>query len=961
QFEEANIAYNIPAVYVFEGRLDYTTLESSFETLLTRHEVLCTVFRENEQGEIRQYINSASATGFRISFLDLRGDKDQERILPQLVQKDFISPFDLSQGPLLRVSVIQVSEDKWVFTFVMHHIISDGWSMSVLIRELLSLYNTTVNGVIDPLPPLRIQYKDYVCWQHEQLSAAVMEEHKAFWLQQFSGELPVLDLNGGKMRPAIKTYSGAMYNRAIDEQTSKGLKALLQQQGVTLFAGLMAAVNALLYRYTGQEDMIIGSPVAGRDHAELDQQVGLYANTLALRIQFSGEKSYRNLLQQVQQVVLEANAHQLYPFDELVHALQLQRDMSRSPLFDIQVIVSNAETGNIAEEQRAGEVLVKGYAGAEKQTSVFDMVFNFIETASGLHLSVHYNRDVYESELVAQLAGHLDQLLGTLIAHPDKALHQLELLCDSDKEVLEQYNNTAVELPAGKTLVAMFKEQLQAYGNEVAVVYGDMELTYKELDERSNALAGYLQGQYNIRSGEIVAMMVDRTEKAIIAILGILKCGAAYVPVDPEYPAARKEFILKDTGARVLITQTEYIFDLPYFTGNVFAIDVQLEELQRGIALEAEVSSEELAYIIYTSGSTGTPKGVMIEHGAIANTIYAQGRLFDVHAADRNLQFASLSFDASVSEIFVALATGGVLYIIEETAKKDPSLLEQYILANEITIATIPPAYLQLLNLEKIKRLKRLVTAGEPAVYDKVIGYARQGVYFNAYGPTESSICSTIYRFNEANEPTGRNIPIGQPIYNTRIYIIDDHGNLVPRGVSGEICIAGAGLARGYLNRAELTEEKFVADPFTAGGRMYKTGDIGRWLPDGTIAFLGRKDHQVKIRGYRIELAEIETVLQLYAGVDAAVVTVHAGADGNKELVAYIISREVIEPADLQHHLGQLLPAYMIPAHYVQLDHFPVTPNGKIDRKRLPAPEQGSQSSIEYIAPRTETEQKLAA
>ncbi|MGB8193271.1 MAG: amino acid adenylation domain-containing protein, partial [Chitinophagaceae bacterium] len=692
QFEAANAAYNIAGANVFEGNLDQQALSYSFSMLLSRHESLRTVFREDASGEARQVILGTKEIDFSINYRDVRGENDAELQIRKLVEEDFARPFDLSRGPLLRAGLYHVGEERWILSYVMHHIISDGWSMEVLIRELLLFYTSYVSGKAHGLKDLRIQYKDYSVWQQEQLSGASLQAHRSYWMEHFSGALPVVDLPSDKSRPAVKTYNGEIAYAAINAEAYKGLQSLSQQQGTTLFMSLLGLVNVLLYKYTGQEDIIIGSPVAVREHPDLEEQIGFYANTLALRTQFSGSDNFYELLDRVKKMTLGAYAHQVYPFDQLVGDLQLLRDRSRHPLFDIQVILQNDDDDAKAAVNGSTDLWMKQYPQAPVLASVFDIVFNFRESPDGLHIGITYNSDVYSRTLIDQLGKHLQQLTKTILDTPDASISSLDFLNDTERaELVKQ--DTEVAYSEHITLVSLFTQQVQQTPTASAVVCDSRSMSYAELDALSDRLAGYLKSTYSIGKDDKVGIMLDRSDNLIIAILAVLKSGAAYIPIDAQYPAARKEFILKDTAAQVLLTQTDHIFDLDYYSGAVFAIDVQLGMLDNSNALpEKEVDPESLAYVIYTSGSTGQPKGVMIAHSAIANTIQSQKSIFDVHPGYHHLQFASSSFDASVSEIFVALCSGGALYIISDEVKKDPQRFKQFVNDHQIDIATIPPA-----------------------------------------------------------------------------------------------------------------------------------------------------------------------------------------------------------------------------------------------------------------------------
>jgi amino acid adenylation domain-containing protein len=962
QFEEGNIAYNVPAVYVLEGALDVAVLEQSFQTLVARHEILRTVFREDGDGAVKQWVLTPEAMRFTPVYRDLRGEAAADQIAKEGVHAAFITPFNLSTGPLIRAAIYQVADNKWIFTYVTHHIISDGWSKSILINELLQVYNACLQGAGNPLQPLHIQYKDYAAWEQTQLNGEALAYHKNYWVQQFSGELPVLELPGDKVRPPVKTYNGATVRRSISGKLATAIKAFTRESDSTLFMGMLALVKALFYRYSNQEDITIGTPIAGREHMDLENQIGFYVNTLALRTQFKGDNSYRELLEKVKEVALHAYEHQVYPFDRLVHDLQLQRDISRHPLFDVQVIVQNAKAVDQSTPQSLANLVVSGYENAETLTSVFDMVINFVETEDAMHTHIIYNNDVCSENTVNQLATHLEQLLEAVITHPDLPIRQLPLLSASETtQLLTTFNTNTYEYTEGHTLVSLFAQQAKQTPEYPAVVHDGKVLTYQQLEEASDKLAAHLLDAYQVKPDELIGVMMERSEKMIIAILGIMKAGGAYVPINPEYPRERKIFMTQDTGLHVLITQADYFFELDYFTEHIFVMDVQLERLPAAPApATAIVKPDGLAYVIYTSGSTGDPKGVMIEHGAAANAIQAQIPVFEIGQGNRYLQFCSSSFDVSVFEIFITLLSGAALYIISEEEKKDPLRIEAFIARHSIDIGSIPPAYLKLLQIDKLSTLKKLITGGEAAAPDNVAAFTRSGNYYNAYGPTESSLCTSIYKVTKGDTlPDGR-VPVGTPISGVQVYITDEYHNLVPVGAAGEICIGGAGLARGYLNSPELTASLFVPNPFKPGEKMYKTGDMGRWMPDGNIAFIGRKDNQVKVHGHRIELGEIENALQEHPDVDAAIVTAISNLAGDKELVAYIVGKETYHAADLRAWLGRSLPAYMLPGHFVEMDAFPLNNNGKVDRKKLPNPTAlAIATGTAYFPPQTAEEKKM--
>ncbi|WP_160716860.1 non-ribosomal peptide synthetase [Chitinophaga solisilvae] len=931
QSAEGNIAYNMSGVYQLEGALDAAALNTACESVVSRHESLRTVFREDGQGNVLQVILQPAAVFGGIQQRDLRDEQQPEEVLKAFLQQDSRMAFDLTAG-LLRLSLYQLTDTRWVFSYVIHHIISDGWSMGLLINEVMLFYNAAVSGTTAPLEPLTVQYRDFSAWQQAQLGG--QNNHKQYWMQQFEGELPVLELPACNKRPPLKTYNGALYTTRLDAAFTTALKEMCQQLGGTLYMGLLAGMSALFYRYTGQEDMIIGSPVAGREHADLEDQIGLYANTLALRCRFSGDEGFSQLFSHIRQTVIGAFEHQVYPFDELVESLQLQRDISRNPLFDVQVVLQHADNSNAA--RTLGGLEVAGYGGTQRLTSVFDIVFNFVESGDALDLRIVYNSDIYDEQIMAAMVRHLTALMTSVTSDVQLPVSALNYIGETEQqELLQHLSGLAAD--NSETVISRFRSRVQENPDATAVVAGDRRLTYRQLDEKSDLLCHYLQELQQPDTEMLTGVMMERSDLMIIALLGILKAGAVYVPIDVAYPEARREFIISDTGIGTLITQTDYLFDLSFFTGEMIALDIQLDVMQATAAVPPQLSPEKLAYIIYTSGSTGLPKGVMITHAALQHSIAGQQQIFQAGREDLCLQFFSASFDVSVFEIFLALTTGATLYIAPEETRKNLLLLEEYIAREALTIATLPAAYIKLLQPANIPSVKKLITGGEAVLAEKAAQFLPYTRYFNAYGPTETAICATIFEMLPATD-TSRPMPVGKPIDSTCIYILDRYGRLLPDGITGEIGIGGNCLARGYFNRPELTAEKFVPDPYIPGGRIYKTGDMGRRLRDGNIEFTGRKDEQVKVRGYRIEPGEVESALQQHESISAAVVIAYTSPGDEKDLAAYFVSDEPLSVTDLRGFLADRLPAYMMPAWFVQLDELPLTTNGKADKRKLPAP-----------------------
>jgi amino acid adenylation domain-containing protein/non-ribosomal peptide synthase protein (TIGR01720 family)/FkbM family methyltransferase len=942
QFEGASVAYNIPAVYSFAGELNYGALQLSFKTLIQRHEILRTVFRENAQGEVRQLVLPASELDFDIALEDVSDKPNAVALVDALLQAELQQKFDLSAGPLLRAKLIRHVKDKYVFSCVMHHIISDGWSMEIMIKELLALYKAYNRGEHNPLKPLRIQYKDYAAWQLEQFETNAINAHKEYWLKQLQGELPVIDLPGSAPRPAIKTYNGGAIEKALDKNTSEQIKQLCQQQGCTLFMALLAGVNALLYRYTGMEDIVIGSPIAGREHVDLEDQVGFYVNTLALRSTFDGGKGFADLLAATKKVTLEAYEHQAYPFDELVSKLALKRDKGRSPLFDVVVALQNIEQlGFKANMVEVDGLLISGYKGSDAPISKFDLTFNFYELDGRLVLNLEYNTDIYNASMIGRLTNHLQELLNAAMEHPALPVAQLNYLGAQERhQLLQVFNAGKMDYPAGETVLSLFEKQARENPANAAVVDGEVSLTYQQVNEAANKLAAYLKAQHGVKPADMVAVTLRRSHWLVVSMMAVLKCGAAYMPVDTEYPADRIEYMLNDSGCKLLIDEA--------------AIEKfkQAENIYSKENTAHAVEPVDAAYVIYTSGSTGKPKGVVVQHKALMNLCNWHVAAFDVTANDHATLYAGISFDASVWEMFPYLVSGACLYVIPEDARLDMQALTAFYERHNITISFLPTKIAERFFDVENSSLRYLLTGG-----DKLNHFVSKPYkVVNNYGPTENAVVATSYVVNDAGL---LNIPIGKPITDTQVYILDAQHQLVPVGMPGEICLGGKSLSKGYLHREELTNEKFVNNPYEHNGRMYKTGDIGRWLPDGNIEYLGRNDDQVKLRGYRIEPGEIEAALQAYGPLDSVLVMIRKQVDEEPQLVAYFTSKEVVNISALREFLGQRLPAYMVPAHFVQLEQFPLNANGKVDKSALPDVAATPVDSAAYVAPRNAIERCL--
>ncbi|HYF30282.1 MAG TPA: non-ribosomal peptide synthase/polyketide synthase [Chitinophagaceae bacterium] len=956
QFEEVALAYIIPMSYRFKGMLDGEALAWAFHALVERHESLRTVF-ELVDGEARQRILTFEQSGFAVDHKDLRNEEDPELAAQTEIQLSSAEPFDLERGPLLKVKLLRIKDDEHLFLFNIHHIISDEWSINVLVREVLALYDAYRSGKADVLPPLRIQYKDYAAWQLQELSGESLATHQQYWLNKLSGELPVIELAGDRPRPPVKTYNGKQCYRWLPTARLEKFSALNREQDATLFMGLVAIVKLLLYRYTGQQDIIVGSPVAGREHPDLEDQIGFYVNTLVLRTQFNAGAGFRGLLQEVKQTALEAYNHQVYPFDRLVEDLDLSRDMSRSAIFDVMVSLENLD-----EEGKSDTPALDGVEISDSALVVpiskFDLTFHFGERPDGLQLSIEYNTDIFNEARIEKMCYHLDRLLGAISDDPDKALDEYEYLADEEvDQLLREYNATTVECAQDDTLVSLFEQQVANTPDNFAIIFKDERLTYAELNGKADRLAHYLSAKGAVTE-MLIPICIDRSIEMIVAILGVLKAGCAYVPIDPDYPADRIRYMLEDTGASMIITTPAVVDKIPTTGIETIVLDEELFNGRANTFINPDIQPNHLAYIIYTSGSTGKPKGVMIEHRNVVNFIKGQTNFFGMTSDEKILQFSNYCFDASVEQIFLALLNGASLVMFPQGLQYDIDAFEQFVLDQSITHLHATPGFLENLKGENAGALRRVVAGGDLCKKELAAKWMDRVAFYNKYGPTEITVTAIQHHVRELAD-NSYSLPIGRPVTNGTVYIVDKAHKLVTSGNKGEICVGGAQVARGYLNRPELTEQKFIDNPFTNdGSKLYKTGDLGRWLPDGTIEYLGRIDEQVKIRGYRIEPGEVERALASHPAIKQAVVIARSKQD-DKFLVGYFTSDETLDAPTLKSYLQQQLPDYMIPAWFVQVENIPLTPNGKVDKKALP--QADGSPAREYIPPRTTIEKKLVA
>ncbi|RBL90699.1 non-ribosomal peptide synthetase [Chitinophaga flava] len=943
---EGSEHYHIPVVLTLKGHVDRHALQFAFQSVINRHEVLRTVVYEQDGTGYQQVLAKDS---WQLEEPADGGD------VQQAISHFIYRPFDLSKDHMLRATLLKQAEDEHTLVITVHHIAADAWSMALIIKEFAAYYNEAAAGQAAGLPELPLQYTDYAIWQRASLSE-VLSTSQQYWKKQLAGIEP-LNLSTDYPRPAIQSRKGAVTYFSIGKEIAEKLYQLGRQQDTTLFVTLLSAFKVLLFRYTGQQDICVGTPVAGRTQQELESIAGFFVDTLPLYSHLEADTTFNALLQQEKEVLLEGYEHQDLPFEKIVEAVTDNRDLSRTPLFQAMFVLQDAP--DFADIELNGLTLSLGEV--EHTISKFDITVAVTEKQDELTFELEYCTDLFSEETASRMAGHFEQLLQAIVNNPAQSIGHLQMLTPAEEQqLLKAFNDSAVPYAQDKHIIDLFDEQVALAPEATALIFKNNTLSYRELDERSNRLARYFR-KHGVNKETRIPICIERSFEMIIGILGILKAGGVYVPIDPDYPEERINYILEDTGAVMVISSSACAHKLAGVPGvNVICLDEEAPRINRfavtppGIAL----TPCQLAYIIYTSGSTGKPKGVMLEHKGVVNLARSQATALRLYQGTRSLQFASFGFDASCYEIFNTLLSGGVLVLPEKEDLLSQERFTTLINTHEVELVTLPPSYQHIIK-EHTGTIKTIVSAGEPLNREDGKYLQSKGIrVVNAYGPTENTVCTTLTETPIRKDNT---VVIGTPIANVQVYILGAGGALCPVGVTGEICIGGANLARGYWNRADLTQEKFIANSYSKewGGRLYRTGDLGRWLADGNIEYIGRMDDQVKIRGYRIELGEIESVLLEHPLVgQAAVLAKAGGGDQQKQLVAYVMPQDTFDKTAVLEYLQQRLPEYMVPALFITMEQFPLTPSGKIDRKALPEPEVPRSL---YVAARTATEQVLVS
>lgn len=936
--------YNEPMTIRRRGPLDIDVFERCFTEIVRRHETWRTRF-DVVDGEPAQIAQPAPER-LHFPFIDLRGipEAAREAEALRLASEEARQPFDLRQAPVWRGTLMRLGEEDYRFYMSVHQIILDGvTAYRVLMPELVALYKAFYAGKPSPLPEPPVQYADFACWQRDTLKQGGLEEQMAYWRRQLGGELPALQWPNDHPRPAVQTYRGAMQPLDMPGSFVELLKAMCRQEGATLFMTMVAGLAALLHRYTGQEDIAVGTLTAARKRPEIEGLLGYFLNPLVLRTDVSGNPTFRELLARVRETVLGALTHEDVPFPELVKELQPDRDLSRNPLFQIMISLEPSFPGI-----DSGWDLTQ--ADVTSGASKLDLYLDLDDRTDGIIGPVTYNPDLFEPDTITRMLGHWRTLLAAAAADPGQRIGELPLLTDAERRQFAQWNSTRQECPES-CIHHFFEEQAAQNPTATALVFGTHQLSYEGLNRRANQLAHHLQ-RLGVGPETMVAVCLERSLEMVVALLAVLKAGGAYIPLDPSYPEERIAFMLEDAMPLVLLTQEALKGGFPDSAAKILSIDgdwdaVALEGIDNPVSL---VKPTNAAYVIYTSGSTGKPKGVQVEHRSVVNFLTSMRREPGIQHQDTLLAVTTLSFDIAGLEIYLPLSTGAHLVIAGRDVAQDGKKLAALLSESGATIMQATPATWRLLVASGWQGSRKLkILCGGEALPPELAAelLARGESVWNIYGPTETTIWSAVYREHEGRHAR----PIGPPIANTEFYVLDGRGQQLPVGVAGELYIGGDGLARGYLNRPELTAAKFVPNIFSTrtGARLYRTGDLVRYLPDGNLEFLGRLDDQVKIRGFRIELGEIEAALAQHPGVRAAIATAHANANGDKSLVAYAVADPGQGPdtADLREFLRHKVPEYMVPSRFIFLDAFPLLPNGKVNRKALPSPEEAAMPNQE--------------
>ncbi len=932
EFDKLSLNYNMPLMINIEGGLDLNLLSSVFNQLVVRHESLRTVFGIVDEEPVQKILQD--------QYLDIEVFKISESEISKTIDC-FVQPFDLHEGPLIRVGVIELTTQKHILMLDMHHIITDGVSESILMKEFMALYHG------ESLLPLTLQYKDYSEWQQSDVRKQEISSQRDFWLAQFDEELDPIDLPTDFKRPRVKSQKGDTISFTINKEEAQKLKAINDDLGSTSFMMFLSLYYILLYKLTGQEDLVIGTPVAGREHEDLNSMIGMFVNTLPLRNRLDGDTTFRAFLSEIKTKTLSCIHNQSYQYESLIDDLKIERDTSRNPLFDVSFSYQNFIEGGMD---------IPGLKLSMQENDIniskFDMNLLASEVNEEFSLSITYSTSLFSSDSISNFVRYYKRIVASVISDVDIKLSSIDILSQEEKsKLVNDFNDTAQFYPNDSNIVSVFSSQVSRFPDRLALLLGSESLSYASLDSRSNQVAHGLVSR-GVKKGDIVGLMLDRSIDMIVGMLGILKSGGVYLPLDSHQPKSRVLHSLEDSGSLVLLSNSKGALD---YSSDLEVLDIGKVGSFSESALDLDIFSDDSAYVIYTSGSTGRPKGVQVGHQSVINLVWSQQGIYDFKDEDRVLQVSEIVFDASVEQIWTALLSGVSLVLIDKSTLLDSHRFNEYLDNHKVSHLLCTPTFIENIGLGIHSELRTIVLGGEvckPHLAENLLAHYK---LYNAYGPTEATVISTIYEVTR-DSLTNSSIPIGRPIANTQAYILGNHKELLPIGVTGELYVGGDSLAQGYLHNDVLTKERFVDNPYHSGELMYRTGDLARWLADGTIEYLGRIDEQIKIRGFRIELGEIESHLRSYEGIDEVVLDVKDN-DGDGYLVGYYTSLNAIDKGVLKQYLSDKLPEYMIPNYYVHLSEIPSNSSGKVDKKRLPVPELDYEE--DYVGPSNDIEREI--
>lgn len=961
QSEKASVAYNMPFEMYLKGDYDIAILEKAIQYIIDRHEILRTVFKLDNQKELRQYILSQLELDYKIDYNDFSENPEGESQAKEYIRIQANIPFDLEQGPLIRVSVLQYKKQSYIFFCNLHHIICDAWSLPILKKEILSVYQSLNTEKKPELPELRIQYKDYTSWYLKNLQGEFLIKQKEYWLNQFTDEVPALEFPLKNTRFPVKTYNGQTLKTYFGKKQTELIHTYQHQKEGSLYMVMLSTLYIMLSRYTGTDDIVIGSPFAAREHADLKNQIGFYTNTLAIRNKLEKTDTFHSFFAKVKQSVLEAYNNQQYPFEEIVKNLKIKKDPSRNPLFDTMLVVlpdDKTEIINEITEAEINKIVIE-----KNTTSKFDLLFYIEEVGTNISFKIEYNSDLYEESIIRQFIENYKKMVELLLLEPEKKIATINYLskegiCNAEID-LEKYQS--------QTVISLFEKQVEKTPEAIAVCYNNKFLTYQELNESVNQIAFYLKKQHSKITTKNVGVLLERSHFNVMTMLGVIKSGACYVPIDAKYQEDRKQYIINDAEIMTVISTTDVCE--ASFIGSAKVTHLDTFNFSEWDSKNPTIINllDDPAFIIYTSGSTGNPKGVVQTHKMLSNLI--QWNMYDAHimAGLKHLQYTSFSFDVSLQDCWFVLSSGGTLYVTPESMKIDFFKLSQYIVENKLEVLSFPFSalsnFFKYVDKEFYKKhqLKHIISSGEQLTIDKALESfllsSSEVKLHNHYGPSETHVVTSHTLSVEENGMI-KYVPIGKPIANTTVYILDASLQPVPEKVIGEIYIGGDNLAKGYVKLPELTKERFIVNPFQKEDRLYKTGDLGYKNDKGIITYLGRNDDQVKIRGYRIELTEIRNALLSQSNIHQAYIDVLDRKD-EKAIVAFITAADEVDKQLLRKQLGQQLPEYMIPSYIVVVDHIPLTSNGKIDKKKLPSVTDEALVKAKYTAPKTQIEKEL--